>query len=511
MGLTDFDPRKRPDIHNRPKRRSGVRVNWPASSSDNRHDLHMDGGPVATVDEDLRRQMLAYAQRHDIQTGLLNYQAFHESLTWLLQERQEHQEIALIWIDILNLRKEFSLWGTAGTDALVRHIASELRSAVGQDAVLGRFSGRCFLVSLNAAKFNPHGRRRIQAIVDSITPMQFGGSQIKPEVGAGVAFFPSDASSGEDLVRFASLAASRAAQVKSQTVVSFNAGMNNLVVHDHKMETEMRRGLEQGHFHVHYQPFVDLATGEIAGAEALMRWTHPEWGNVAPNEFIPVAERSDLIHRIFDLSLRTVLADTEYWRAQGIAPPLMTVNVSAANMKAEGFNYQVRRILSEYSIPPDSLEMEVTESLLFEDEELFATRVRQLKAIGLRISIDDFGTRYTSFNVLKQLPLDTMKIDKCFIRGIHQSHDMRSLCETIVAMARQMKMRTIAEGIEEVGEMDAVRGIGCNLGQGYLFRRPVPAAEFAELLQTWPQRTHEWQSNKQVCTLEQTNLLQRGA
>jgi EAL domain-containing protein (putative c-di-GMP-specific phosphodiesterase class I) len=241
-----------------------------------------------------------------------------------------------------------------------------------------------------------------------------------------------------------------------------------------------------------------------------MRWKHPEWGNVAPNEFIPVAERSNLIHRIFDLSLRTALADAECWRAQGIAPPLITVNVSAANMRAEGFNHLVRRVLGEYSIAPTELEMEVTESLLFEDEELFVTRVRQLKAIGLRVSIDDFGTRYTGFNALKKLPIDTMKIDKCFIRGIHQSHDMRALCETIVAMARQMKLQTVAEGIEELGELDVVRRIGCNVGQGYLFRRPVPHSEFTDLLRIWPQQMKSWASGA-ARELTQDDFLQRGA
>jgi EAL domain-containing protein (putative c-di-GMP-specific phosphodiesterase class I) len=189
----------------------------------------------------------------------------------------------------------------------------------------------------------------------------------------------------------------------------------------------------------------------------------------------------------------------------------MTVNVSAANMKAEGFNYQVRRILSEYAVSPTELEMEVTESLLFEDEELFATRVRQLKAIGLRVSIDDFGTRYTGFNVLKQLPIDTMKIDKCFIRGIHQSHDMRALCETIVAMARQMRMQTVAEGIEESGELDVVRRIGCNVGQGYLFRRPIPPLEFADLLRSWPEQMNEWTSPAVAQQLSQDEFLKRGA
>jgi diguanylate cyclase len=511
MALSGFDPIKKSDALSRSRRRSNSRSEWLGPIAESPTEPEFATQNDRSVDDDLRRQMLAYAQRHDLQTGLLNYQAFQDSLGWLLQERAANQEVALLWIDILNLRKEFSLWGSAGTDALVRHIAAALRNVVGPDAVLGRFSGRCFLVSMYGAKFNQHARRRIQSIVDAITPMPFCGSELKPETAAGVAFFPEDASSAEDLVRFASLAATRAAQTKSHAVVLFNAGMNSLVIHDHRMETEIRKGLDQGQFSIHYQPLIDLATGQVSGAEALMRWKHPEWGNVAPNEFIPVAERSDLIHRIFDLSLRTALADAECWRAQGIAPPLMTVNVSAANMKAEGFNYQVRRILAEYAISPTELEMEVTESLLFEDEELFITRVRQLKAIGLRVSIDDFGTRYTGFNVLKKLPIDTMKIDKCFIRGIHQSHDMRALCATIVAMARQMKMQTVAEGIEELGELEVVRRIGCNVGQGYLFRRPIPPLEFADLLRKWPEQMKEWTSPAVAQELSQDEFLKRGA
>jgi diguanylate cyclase len=497
MTLSDFDPVKRSDVLRKPWRRSAPRLENAAAAAENIAMPDYDDANGGSIDEDLRKQMLAYAQRHDLQTGLLNYQAFQESLGWQLQERQASQEIALLWIDILNLRKEFALWGSAGTDALVRHIGGELRGALGPDAVLGRFSGRCFLISMHGSKFNQHSRRRIQSVVDAMTPMHFGGTQIKPETAAGVAFFPSDASSAEDLVRFASLAASRAAQIKSQTVVAFNTAMNSLVIHDHKVETEMRKGLDEGQFSIHYQPIIDLSTGQIAGAEALMRWHHPAWGNVAPNEFIPVAERTDLIHRVFDFGLRTVLSDGEAWRAQGIAPPVTNINVSAANMKAEGFNYQVRRILAEYSVQPTDLEMEVTESLLFEDEDLFVTRVRQLKAMGLRVSIDDFGTRYTGFNVLKQLPIDTMKIDKCFIRGIHQSHEMRSLCETIAAMARQMKLRSVAEGIEEPGELEVVRRIGCDMGQGYLFHKPIPQAEFTELLRRWPQQRQSWLSSQE--------------
>lgn len=491
MRSTDFDPVLRSDVLVRPRRRGASR---PAEGLDSKEIAGSEPnlpeilpGSDHAAEEELRRQMLAYSQRHDMQTGLLNYQAFQESLAWLLKEGAVQQETALVWIDILNLRREFSLWGSAGTDVLVRHIADALRNAAEADAVLGRFSGRCFLVAMHGAKFDARARKRIQSLVNAVQPMRYCGTEIKAELAAGVAYFPSDATSSEDLVRFASLAAGRAAHIRSQSVVSFNAGMNNLIVHDHRLEVEMRKAFDQSQFSLAYQPMIDLETGRVAGVEALMRWKHPEWGNVPPSDFIPVAERSDLIHSIFDFTLRSALADTQAWLAQGIAPPMLTVNVSAANMRADGFIDHVRRVLGEFTIAPTDLEIEVTESLLFEDEELFATRVRQLKAIGVRVGIDDFGTRYTGFNVLKQLPIDTMKIDRCFVHGVHRSPDMRSLCATIVAMARQMKLQTVAEGIEEAGELDVIHQIGCDTGQGYLFSRPIPHAEFTALLRKWPE------------------------
>jgi GGDEF domain-containing protein len=193
MALPNFDPIPRSDELSKSRRRTSSRSEWIGSTANPESESGLPDQNNNSLDEDLRRQMLAYAQRHDIQTGLLNYQAFQESLGWLLKERQESQEVVLLWIDILNLRKEFSLWGSAGTDALVRHIAAALRNVVGPDAVLGRFSGRCFLISMHGSKFNAHSRRRIQAIVDAITPMNFGGSEMKPETAAGVAFFPTDA------------------------------------------------------------------------------------------------------------------------------------------------------------------------------------------------------------------------------------------------------------------------------------------------------------------------------
>jgi len=270
--------------------------------------------------------------------------------------------------------------------------------------------------------------------------------------------------------------------------VAFHAGMNSLIMRDHLLEVEMRNGLEQGQFSLVYQPKVDLATGQVLGAEALIRWNHPGWGPVTPTEFIPIAERSDLIHRIFDYSLRAALEQTRRWNGLGLSLPVIAVNASAVNVRRNDFARSVRSILGEIPIAPAQLELEMTESMAFEDEDLFAARVRQLKAIGVCIAIDDFGTRYTGFNVLKRVPLNAMKIDQCFIRGIDRSKDMRALCQTIVAMARQLKLRTVAEGIEERGELEAMRLIGCDAGQGYLFQKPVPAEEFSAFLREWPER-----------------------
>jgi EAL domain-containing protein (putative c-di-GMP-specific phosphodiesterase class I) len=327
-------------------------------------------------------------------------------------------------------------------------------------------------------------------VVDALTPARGRGSETRPEVAAGVAFFPADTESVEDLVRFASLASMRAGHVKSQAVVAFNPGMNSLIVRDHAMEVEMRKGLDQGQFSLVYQPKVDLATGEVLGAEALIRWKHPQWGAVTPAEFIPIAERSDLIKRIFDLALRTSLEQIQRWHELGLELPQISVNASAANVRSEDFVRSVQAVMEEFPIGDKELELEMTESLAFEDEELFTTRMQQLKAIGVGVAIDDFGTRYTGFNVLKHLPLDAMKIDQCFIRGINHSPGMRSLCQTIVAMARQLKLRTVAEGIEEQGELEVMREIGCDAGQGYLFQRPVATDEFAQFLREWPERKH---------------------
>ena len=455
-------------------------------------DKNAAGPADRAAAHDLDLQVLTFSQRYDPQTGLMTHHAFREALAAHLKALKPGEEVALLWIDLVNLEREFSLWGWTGAEALARRIAATLRAEADDDALLGRFGARSFLVAMSATRMGKTGRRRVQAVMDALTPRRQRDSEPIREVATGVAFYPADTKSPEDLARFASLAAARAEYIKSPTVVAFHPRMNSLLVRDHMLEVEMRNGLDDGQFHMVYQPKIDLMTGKVLGAEALMRWNHPTLGSVSPAEFIPVAERSDLIHRIFEFALQSSLEQAQQWRDLGLAIPIVAVNASAINLRSDDSPRKVRSMMEKFPIGPTKLELELTESMAFEDEELFTQRMRQLRAIGVRVAIDDFGTRYTGFNVLKNLPLDTMKIDQCFIRGVDHSEDMLALCETIVAMGRQLKLRMVAEGIEELGELEAMRHIGCEAGQGYLFQRPVGGAEFAVFLREWPERMGEF-------------------
>lgn len=441
-----------------------------------------------TTKRETERRVFSPCEDFDLQTGLLSHQAIQDAVAGMVRSRPAGREVALIWIDLLNLRREFSLWGWAGADALTRRVAGKLRSVVDSGALLGRVGGRSFLVAMEASKHNKASRRQIQAVVDALAPVAQRGSETRPQVSAGVAFFPVDTDSVEDLARFASLAAARAERTKSKSVVAFHAGMDSTIAREHALESEMRTGLETGQFSLAYQPKVDLASGEIMGAEALVRWAHPERGPVFPAEFIPVAERSDLIHEVFEFVFRAALEQVQRWDSIGVKLPLIAVNVSPANARAEGFVSLVAAVLEDFHVGSTEVELEMTGSFAPEEEELFITRMGQLKKLGVRIAIDGFGSRHTGFNVLKHLPLNTMKIDRSFIRGIDHSPGMRSICQTIVSMARQLKLRIVAEGIEERGELEVMRELGCEAGQGYLFERPLSPVTFAQFLREWEER-----------------------
>lgn len=438
------------------------------------------------LEEEFRTHQEDCGLSRDPVTGLPDADSFQTGLSRMLSEAaQENAGVALLWIDLTNERREYSIGGESASRRLLCTLADALRPAIQEGELICRISDYSFVLAL---KRQSGLELRLELILEAAAHRQIRGLERKPEIASGVAYFPEHARNPDELIRLACLAAGSALRTRSHGAILFRPAMNEALLCERLLEKDLRSALGENQVSVAYQPQIDLSTGNILGVEVLMRWNHPTRGFVPPSQFIPLAEQSDLIDEIFLYSLRKLLADVTSWRARGVVLPLIAINASAANIRHDQFVELVARELMRYPLGSTQLEIEVTESLLMDDEELFLERLRALRAIGVHVSLDDFGTRYTGFNALKGLPLHAMKIDRCFVEGVHRSAQAQSLFRTIVTMASHLELATVAEGIEELDELRALQKIGCHAGQGYLFQRPVPADEFLRFLEEWPQR-----------------------
>jgi EAL domain-containing protein (putative c-di-GMP-specific phosphodiesterase class I) len=262
----------------------------------------------------------------------------------------------------------------------------------------------------------------------------------------------------------------------------FKPAMNVRAVERQSIEEGLRRALERREFALHYQPKVNLATGAITGAEALLRWTHPTRGPIAPADFIPVAEDCGLILQIGAWVLREACQQARTWMDAGLPIMTMAVNVSAMEFRVENFLEGVLESLAQTNLDPKSLELELTESVLMKQSVSAATILRSLRESGIRVTVDDFGTGYSSLSYLQKFPVDALKIDQSFIRQISTVGDDTTIVKAVIGMARGLKLRVIAEGVETLEELAFLRAYRCDEAQGYYFSRPVPAEQFAMLL-----------------------------
>jgi EAL domain-containing protein (putative c-di-GMP-specific phosphodiesterase class I) len=248
------------------------------------------------------------------------------------------------------------------------------------------------------------------------------------------------------------------------------------------MESGLRQALERSEFEVYYQPKVSLVSGKIVGAEALIRWRHPERGLVPPLEFIGLAEETGLIVPMGEWILRNVCEQSVIWQAQGMEPMRIAVNLSHYQFSQPDLHHKILNVIKSTGFSPDYLELELTESSLVKDMEMTVATLKELRTIGIKISMDDFGTGYSSLSYLQQLPIDTLKIDRCFIRNLSKSPENRAITAAIIQMAHTLNLKVVAEGVEIEEERRFLAEHSCDEIQGYLFSRPVPANEFAELV-----------------------------
>jgi EAL domain-containing protein (putative c-di-GMP-specific phosphodiesterase class I) len=305
-------------------------------------------------------------------------------------------------------------------------------------------------------------------------------------VSIGIGCFPQDGADSETLSRNADTAMYRAKAEGRNTYQFFSEEMNARALENLRLGNEMRVGLDRGEFILHYQPRVDVVSGEVTGAEALVRWQHPQRGLVLPGRFIPLAEESGLIEPLGEWVLRAACRQMRQWRKEGLPLARMAVNLSARQFRRPDLPQLVAAILAETGLAAGHLELEVTESMVMRKPEEAAAVLAKLKAMGIAIAIDDFGTGYSSLSYLKRFPLDYLKIDQSFIRGVPSDIEDAVIVRTIIGMAKSLKLRLIAEGVESADQRRFLLQQGCDEAQGYLFSRPVPAAELEEYLRKTP-------------------------
>ena len=312
-------------------------------------------------------------------------------------------------------------------------------------------------------------------------PFMVRGHELRIGASVGISVYPDDGSNVEELLQHADVALCRAKQAGINAHVFFSSEMNQRSLERLQIEAGLRRALERNELVLQFQPKVDLHSRAIIGAEALVRWQHPERGMIPPGRFIPIAEESGLIVAIGDWVLEQTCMQARKWHEAGIAPVRIAANLSARQF-GPGLALQVAELLKRHQLPAEWLELEITESMLMHSADLVVDMMDRLADLGVSLSLDDFGTGYSSLSYLKRFPIETIKIDRSFVSGTPEDSNDCAIAAAIVSMSKQLKLRVIAEGVESTAQADFMRGLGCDEMQGYLFSAPVSAERFEAMM-----------------------------
>jgi diguanylate cyclase (GGDEF)-like protein len=427
-----------------------------------------------------RIRHLAY---NDLLTGLPNRTLFFDLLGQSVDAaRGSGKSLAVLFMDLDRFKYVNDNLGHDVGDRLLVAVAQRVRRTVRSVDVVARLGGDEFTVVLGDIDDPAPVAAAAQNINRVLSaPFQIDGHDIFVTSSVGIAMFPSDGDDVPTLVKHADNAMYRAK--KTNTGFQFyEASMEQSISEHVRLETDLRRALENEDLEVYYQPQAELATGDIIGMEALVRWRHPTRGFISPVEFIPLAEETGLVNRLGDFVLRTACRQLQHWIEQGLPRMRVAVNLSVRQLLQKEFVASVEAVLEESKLPPQLLELEITESTLMENAQDTLEVLHRLRALGVRLSIDDFGTGYSSLSYLKRFPVDIIKIDRSFVRDTPQDADDAAIVTGIIALAHSLRLEVVAEGVENDPQLAFLREQGCDLFQGYLLSPAVPAEEFAALV-----------------------------
>ena len=445
------------------------------------------------VESERRLHRMAY---FDTLTELPNRQFFKEHLQHMIALAQRQKmKLGVLFLDldgfkrindtlghhlgdlVLQATGERLLKSIRASDALIRMDTTQ------DDISIARLGGDEFTMLLSTIERNEDAATVAERVRISLSQsITFGNHEIYTTTSIGIAIYPDDGKTAEKLLKNADLAMYYAKRAGGNKYQYFSAKMSETALRRLNLENHLRKAIELDELELHYQPQLDIVTGQFSGLEALIRWDCQELGRLFPAEFIPLAEETGLIIDIGEWVLRTACNQAKNWRDQGIPLSHMAVNVSAIQFLHKGFSKLVAAILAETGLEPDVLELELTESVLINDEDIVLDVLRSLKHLGVQLAIDDFGTGYSSLSRLKNFPIDRLKIDQSFVSNMEQNSDNAAIVVAVIAMAEAMKMRVIAEGVETDSQLDFLTNSRCNEAQGYLLSKPLSSAQAEEFL-----------------------------
>jgi len=431
-----------------------------------------------------REAQLVFRAHHDALTGLPNRVLLSERLQQeLAHARRADSQLALLFLDLDRFKSVNDILGHDGGDQLLREAAERLGACVRECDTVARLGGDEFVVLLTDLSSPQQAAKLAGQVLSKLSqPFQIANNECFVGASIGIAVFPADGAMAEELLKHADMAMYRAKAAGRGRFVFFEESMNIDQRERALMERELRLAIERDQLSVHYQPRVGLRDGRLLGAEALLRWHHPELGWVPPATFIPLAEDVGLIEEIGPWVLRHVCAQLADWQAAGYAIGTVAVNVSGRQFRSSDLVAQVRLALESTGLAPHALELEVTEGVLIDNVEAVIELLSRIKQTGVSIALDDFGTGYSSMAYLRRLPIDVLKIDQSFVRDLAHDEDARSIVQAIVALAHALHKSVVAEGVETLVQADLLRALGCEEAQGYYFSRPVTAAALEALM-----------------------------
>ncbi|OGU24646.1 MAG: diguanylate cyclase [Hydrogenophilales bacterium RIFOXYD1_FULL_62_11] len=430
---------------------------------------------------------MAHLAQHDFLTSLPNRLLLTERFAHAIKMAQRNRkQVGLMFIDLDNFKHINDSLGHAVGDQLLQSVANRLVECVRTTDTVCRQGGDEFVILL--AEINqPQDAAQVAASLQAALdiPHLIAGNELHISLSVGISIFPDDGTRVDTLMQNADTAMYHAKASGRNNFQFFKAEMNTRAVHRQMIECSLRRALKQNEFMLHYQPKIDLATGAMTGAEALIRWQDPDHGITYPAQFIPIAEENGLIVPIGRWVLREACRQVQAWLDSGLPAVPVAVNISAVEFRHDSFLKWLALILKETGLEPRYLQLELTESILMHDAESSASVLEALKIMGVRLAIDDFGTGYSSLSYLKRFPIDTLKIDQSFVRDIVTDADDATIVAAVIGMGKNLKQRVIAEGVETHEQLAFLQARHCDEGQGFHFSHPVSAERFSRLLETW--------------------------